>query len=232
MANNSGITSRNYGNDKRLSGALADVFRAYFINNLDKFLPARVISFDKVANTVSVQPLIDPTDAQSNALPMQPLTDIPVINLGSGSFSLRFNLARGNLGYILAMDRDISDFKQSKMQGPPPTRRLHNFTDSVFLPDSMVSGDFQAEAVLSNIDGTVKIEWFNDRIDLTAPTINALGDVNLGSGGNFIARLGDSVRVTVPANTFLVQAQAGVPNPAPVDLDGEITEASDNHTAS
>lgn len=48
----------------------------------------------------------------------------------------------------------------------------------------------------------------------------------LSGSGAQSARVGDSVEVTVPTGTFLVAAQAGVLNSAPITLDGEITSGS------
>lgn len=53
--------------------------------------------------------------------------------------------------------------------------------------------------------------------------------VLLAGGGARVGRVGDSVRVTIPAGTFVTQVTgqaAGVLNPAPVDVDGEITEGA------
>lgn len=47
-----------------------------------------------------------------------------------------------------------------------------------------------------------------------------------GSAPN-AAREGDSVRVTIPAGSFLVSADNGVANAAPVEVDGEITSGSE-----
>lgn len=51
-------------------------------------------------------------------------------------------------------------------------------------------------------------------------------EIVFDGGTQSIARMNDTVKVTVPAGTFLTAAQAGVPNPAPVDLTGTITSGS------
>lgn len=47
-----------------------------------------------------------------------------------------------------------------------------------------------------------------------------------GGGELRAAREGDTVRVTIPASTFLIGATGGVPNPDPVNVDGTITSGS------
>lgn len=51
-------------------------------------------------------------------------------------------------------------------------------------------------------------------------------EVVFDNGTQAVARENDTVRVTVPANTFLVSAQAGVPNPSPIELTGVITSGN------
>lgn len=58
-------------------------------------------------------------------------------------------------------------------------------------------------------------------------TINAKGDVTINDGSKGAARQDDSVEVTIPSGTFLTAAQAGVPNAAPVKVQGTITSASE-----
>ena len=47
-----------------------------------------------------------------------------------------------------------------------------------------------------------------------------------GAAGQKAARKGDKVKVTIPAGTFLVAAQAGVANAAPIEVEGTITQGS------
>lgn len=84
-----------------------------------------------------------------------------------------------------------------------------------------------AAVVHLKADGEVLIESVEGAIVIQ---LSAAGIVRIGSAGaaKGVARLGDTVRVTVPANTFLVAANGGVLNPAPVDVDGTITGASAN----
>lgn len=57
-------------------------------------------------------------------------------------------------------------------------------------------------------------------LELTASKLTLQG------GTNGAARVGDKVKVTIPANTFLVSADAGVKNPAPVEVEGTVQEGS------
>lgn len=75
------------------------------------------------------------------------------------------------------------------------------------------------DVVLESVDGSVVVK------------LGADGNVRLGANGanKGVARVGDSVRVTIPANSFLVAAVGGgTLNGAPVNVDGTITSSS-NH---
>ncbi|MBK8021889.1 MAG: hypothetical protein IPK19_10820 [Chloroflexi bacterium] len=73
--------------------------------------------------------------------------------------------------------------------------------------------------IVIDADGNVTIEASGD------VTVKA-GKVTINDGSKGAARQDDSVEVTIPSGTFLVGAQAGVPNPAPVKVQGKITSSS------
>lgn len=138
-----------------------------FLQNTDDMLPARVIAFDRAANRVSVQPLIQIVTTSNTYVPRAVLSSIPVLCLGAGGFVLSFPISPGDLGWIKANDRDISLFLQGLASGapglaPPNTARKHAFSDALFIPDTMLKGVTIAggdtnNAVLQSLDGTVKV---------------------------------------------------------------------------
>ena len=61
------------------------------------------------------------------------------------------------------------------------------------------------------------------------------GEIHLNKDGKKAARKGDSVKITIPANTFIVSVSGGsgapatgAPNPVDIEFDGEITSGSDS----
>ena len=76
-------------------------------------------------------------------------------------------------------------------------------------------------------DGNLKITAKGDiSINDKQVLIKSDGEVNLKEGKKGAARKDDTVEVTIPAGTFLTAAQAGVPNAAPIKVQGKITSAS------
>jgi hypothetical protein len=104
------------------------------------------------------------------------IASIPVLQLGGGGFVLSFPINPGDIGWIKANDRDISNFLQSYLQSPPNTIRQHTFADAMFIPDTMfqsvvINEEDADNVVLQTIDGTCRIAISSGTIKLTAPAI-------------------------------------------------------------
>lgn len=238
--------SRDPSNDDELSGAFAEILYKFLANSIDDMLPGIVEVYDKETNRVKVKPLIQVLDTDGGLTDRGVIQSIPVFQLGGGDYGLFFNnIKEGDLGWIKASDRDISLFLQSYKQAGPNTKRFHQFSDAVFFPDVMRNYDIQSgeHVVLQKIDGTKRVAITDDEVrivsdvdvDITATadinltsgneininsgTVNIGSKVNLGSGGQPIARQGDAVLVNVVGGSSSGPAV------------GTITAGSPNHTA-
>ena len=182
------IESRNPADDDSLAGMMRIALRKFLQKDIDDMLPARVISHDRAANRVQVQPLIAMVDTSGRTMPRAPVEDIQVVDLGGGGFFINFNLNAGDLGWIKASDRDISLFKQSYTQSQPNTRRLHSFSDAVFVPDVMtgytIAEEDASAMVIQNLAGTVKISLSDQRIKIAAPDIQLESSTLTHNGTN------------------------------------------------
>lgn len=138
-----------------------------FLQNTDDMLPAKVMAFNRSTNRVNVQPLISIVTTNNNTVQRAPIQSLPVLQLGGGGFVMSFPIATGDLGWIKASDRDISLFLQTVARGAaaptqPNTARKHNFSDAIFIPDTMlqnvtIAGGDANSAVWQNFAGTTKI---------------------------------------------------------------------------
>ena len=226
----SSASSHDLGNRDNLPGLLNQIIKKFIQGQVDNSLPAIVVSFDKESNRVVVQPLIKILRTDGKTVSRGTLT-IPVFSFGTKKMSLRFNLVAGDLGWIEANDRDISLFLQSLNEQPPNTLRQHEFSDAIFYPDAMRGMDFTADAIMSNEAGTVKTEWFSDKIVHTAPTVDIDGKTNLGITGQVgIARLGDTVEVTILANS-ITDSNGDTSPTSNLVVTGTIISASSNNKA-
>ncbi len=165
-------------NNDSLSGTLRFAFYK-LMQNINGMLPAKVIRYDRTTNRVQVQLLIALVTTNGVQIPRPQIASLPVLILGGGGFMLSFNLNPGDLGWVIASDRDISLFLQNYEESAPNTGRIHNFADGLFIPDVMTgytinSGD-NANAVLQSVDGTVKISLGTGKITISAPLVEIDG---------------------------------------------------------
>lgn len=193
------IPSRDPADDGSLVGVLRHVLRKH-LQNTDDMLPARVINFDRASNLVSVQPLISIVTTDGRTINRPQVAAIPALQIGGGNVLLAFNLAPGDLGWIKANDRDISLFLQYFRESPPNTKRLHSFSDAVFIPDVMtgftIPSEDAAHATLQTKDGTQRFS--------VAPNY-----VKMTSGANSVLVNGSTVTATVGTTTLVITA-AGI----------------------
>jgi hypothetical protein len=125
------------GQDVDLTGASALMMRKFLLD-VDDMLPARIISYDPPpVNRAQIEILYQVTMTDGSLHPMSAPAEVPVQFPGGGGFVLTFPLKTGDLGWIKAVDRDMSLFLQSYEAEPGNTPRLHCFEDGVFFPDLM-----------------------------------------------------------------------------------------------
>lgn len=146
-------------NSTNLGDAMATILRNAALNS-ESCIPCKVVSYDRDANTAIVHPLIKVvlTNEKVSRAEVGP---VPVFALGSQQFVINFPLKAGDLGWLVANDRDITAFLESLSEVEPPTYRYHSFNDGVFYPD-MIRGytidELDAESlVIQSKDGKQKI---------------------------------------------------------------------------
>lgn len=157
-----------------LTGTFKEIIKK-IMQGIDGCLPVRVINYDKAANRVQVQPLIQLLDTSDQTYSRAQIASVPCVRYGGGGFVLRFNYKPGDLGIIIASDRDISIFLQSYKESKPQTNRIKNFADSWFFGDEMkdvvIAEEDEENAVLQSLDGAVKISLGTSKIKIAAPTV-------------------------------------------------------------
>ena len=165
--------SRNPADNDSLAGLMRVVTRK-LLQNTDDMLPARVIAYDRTANTAQVQPLINVLTTDGQQTGRAQVAAVPVLQLGGGGFLISFPVDTGDLGWIKANDRDVSLFRQFHAASAPNTYRMHSFEDAMFIPDTMLQGvtiaaEDEANAVFQNLAGTVRLALWNALLKITAP---------------------------------------------------------------
>jgi hypothetical protein len=184
--------SINPADEDSLAGTIRHAF-SKLMQGVDGMIPARIVATNGDRNNprVTVQPLIALVTTGGAQVSRAQIASLPVFQFGAGGFLLSFPLAEGDLGWIMASDRDISIFLQSYDEARPQTFRKQNFADALFIPDIMrgyaVNAEDEANAVLQNADGTVRLALWPNKIKLTAPAVEIVSPtlthngVNIGS---------------------------------------------------
>ncbi len=128
----------NPANNGTLVGTIQFAYEQ-MLKNTDGMLPAKVLSYNRKTNRARVQLLITLVTTGGEQVQRPSISSIPVLIIGGGGFTLSFPLNVGDLGWVMANDRDISLFLQTYAQAQPNTGRIKNFSDGIFIPDVMRS---------------------------------------------------------------------------------------------
>lgn len=203
------------------TGGMAGMFNLIMRKNgmkTDDMLPAKVIAFDRASNRAQVQPMVMVLTTANEKVQRAQIASVPVLQIGGGGFMLNFNLNPGDMGWIKASDRDISLFLANGAEDVPNTDRIHSFEDGLFIPNVMtgfaIAGEDEENAVFQNLDGSVRISLWENKIKITAPEIHldtpllnmssGSGDINIG-GISFLTHTHQGVQ---PGG-----GNTGAPNP-------------------
>lgn len=184
--------------------SLTGAFKAILKKNtqgIDGMIPATVVKFDRTTNKVSVQPMVSMVTDNGQVITRAVVPNIPVLQMGGGGMLLNFNLVPGDTGWLIAGDRDQSNYIQDKKISPPATYELKKFGFGMFIP-GVISGvtidpSDAANSVLQTKNGSVKISLGTGGVVITAPTvqINTSGDTTINATGN-VAVTADALTAT------------------------------------
>ena len=140
----------------------------------EKMVPAKVVSYDRASNTATVQPMLMLVDMNENTRSRGQISELPVFSFGGGGFHINFPLKPGDLGWMIAADRDISLFMKNLEEARPTTLRRHKFNDGWFIPDVFrkytIDGADTNAMVIQSTDGKTRISISDGKVDITAPT--------------------------------------------------------------
>jgi hypothetical protein len=85
------------------------------------------------AGTVDVHPLVSMVDGRGNATQHETVYKLPYFRLQSGANAIIMDPVVGDIGIMLICDRDVSSVEASQAAAPPPSMRMFNFSDGLFI---------------------------------------------------------------------------------------------------
>lgn len=145
------------------------------MQNVDGMLPVKVVAVGGTRNNlrVTVQPQVSLLTTNGERVSRAQIASLPVFQFGAGGFLLSFPIKKGDPGWIIAADRDISIYLQSGKEAQPNTTRRKSFADAWFIPDVRNEYNINAEdaerPVWQKADGSVRIALADTFAKVTAP---------------------------------------------------------------
>jgi hypothetical protein len=190
-------------------------------------LPCKVISFDASKQTVTVQPILTEVvrlEAGISTIPLDLLTDVPVVMPRAGAFVLTFPIQPDDECLVVFADVCIDAWWQSGSATlqQQMEKRTHDLSDgiAIFAPWSQprVISDYSTTAAeLRNENGDVRITVETDALDMAAPsiTIHVTGTANVhGDTVNVTAdtlvNINGSGHTTIEGKDWLTHHHSGV----------------------
>lgn len=197
--------------------------------NQDGMMPVKVIGYDRKTNRVHVQPLVQVQGTDGQIIDRAPIKSLPAFRFGGGGALMSFPIKAGDVGYVMAGDRDVSLVEQGNYEAQPPnTDRMHSFENGMFMPDSMQNGGIDDEdldkIVIGNRDGSVKITFDGDTLNIIsaakvfikAPETEIEGNVTikgtLKAEGGVIGANGVTLERHVHKDVMPGTGLTGIPN--------------------
>lgn len=166
-------------------------------------LPGIVQAFD--GKTADIQPAVSLVAENGETLNPPLLKNVPVKFAGGGGFALYFPLQKGDTGWLIFADADISIFKSSRQVSPPNTYRRHDLADAVFIPDTMQTAQISEEdaqrTVLQTLDGQIKISLGQKNIKVKG-NLNITGSLSVSGNINAQGSVTSGDTVTAQADVI------------------------------
>jgi hypothetical protein len=146
------------------------------LNRLRVGIPAQIESYNPTNSTATVILSIHQPQADDDLREFAPITDVPVMWMRAGDVSITYPLKRGDWGYCMFADYDISNWVSELSKDPPTSLRQHAFTDAVFLPQSHNLGASSLSG-LQLKNGASSITINSGRIDIVSTIVSINGIV-------------------------------------------------------
>lgn len=126
--------------------ALEDVLDAAigsWIGELHTAMAGQIVEYDQASRRATVQPLVRVVlvdgDGNETRQPRPPITDVPVLMVGSGKERIRFPIAAGDECLIIATSDPLAGWKQSGGVSDPVADRRHHLADAIAIVGLAVS---------------------------------------------------------------------------------------------
>lgn len=162
-------------------------------------MPCEVVRYNSKRQMVDVRIVQPEIDLAGNNIPMPVITNIPVSFVRCGNSHITHPINKGDTGFIIFADRDISSWVETNNTSVVDSARTHSMQDSYFVP-GIVGGGNNANP------NDVEIKYNNTTIHLRKN-----GDVDINTPSN----------VNVNASNVIINSETT--NNGNVQINGNLT---------
>lgn len=184
-------------NNATLDDAIEMALFAAFIGKRH-VVPARVASFDSVTQTIIAEPMISAESQDGKRVPLPPVADVPILQLGGDDFVLTFNPTVGDPCLLLVSDRCIDGWYETGENRIPADFRQNDLSDSLaivgFRPKPMAIQNCMEGVTLRKVDGSYYINIDKaGNVNVKALKLNVIAENSEFSGN---VKIGKTLYVT------------------------------------
>lgn len=122
---------------------------------------------------LSATDLIQQMDGNNQGIPNEPMENLPYFRLQGGTNAIIMDPKSGDIGLAAFARRDISELKQNKTEGPPPSLRTHDVSDGLYLGGLLNGAPSQW---IQFLDSGIHIKA-TDTVTIDAPRLKVNGEV-------------------------------------------------------
>ena len=162
-------------------------------------MPCEVVRYNSKRQMVDVRIVQPEIDLAGNNIPMPVITNIPVSFVRCGNSHITHPINKGDTGFIIFADRDISSWVETNNKSVVDSARTHSMQDSYFVP-GIVGGGNNANP------NDVEIKYNNTTIHLRKN-----GDVDINTPS----------KVNVNASNVIINSETT--NNGNVQINGNLT---------
>ena len=146
-------------------------------------MPCEVVRYNSKRQMVDVRIVQPEIDLAGNNIPMPVITNIPVSFVRCGKSHITHPINKGDTGFIVFADRDISSWVETNNKSVVDSARTHSMQDSYFVP-GIVGGGNNAnpnDVEIKYNNTTIHLRKNGD-VDINTPSkvnVNASNEVNV-----------------------------------------------------
>lgn len=146
-------------------------------------MPCEVVRYNSKRQMVDARIVQPEIDLAGNNIPMPVITNIPVSFVRCGNSHITHPINKGDTGFIVFADRDISSWVETNNTSVVDSARTHSMQDSYFIP-GIVGGGNNAnpnDIEIKYNNTTIHLRKNGD-VDINTPSkvnVNASNEVNV-----------------------------------------------------